>query len=254
MTELTLLLSGLGIGFLGTLLGLGGGFILVPFLLYAWHFPKPLAVGTSHFVICLNAFSGAVAYDRQKKIDYPLALAMAAAAIPASAFAGWYLVPRFNSPWFLIAFAGMLLFGAVYISFRTKIASHEPGPPTPGAYWTAIAISAGSGLIAATLGIGGGVFYVPLLAVLLGRPFHRATATSQFILLLSSLVAASILMWKGQCDLRFGVWLGIGVIAGAQAGAAVAPRLKAPALKNVFAGAVIAVAAKLVWDGVRQLR
>ena len=45
---------------------------------------------------------------------------------------------------------------------------------------------------------------------------------------------------KGQCDLRFAVWLGIGVIVGAQAGAAVAPRLKAPSLKNVFAGAVIA--------------
>jgi uncharacterized membrane protein YfcA len=107
--------------------------------------------------------------------------------------------------------------------------------------------------VAVTLGIGGGVFYVPLLALLLGRPFHRATATSQFVLLLTSLVAAAQLAWRGQVNLHFAVWLGLGVVVGAQAGAATAPKLKAKQLRIVFCAVVLVVAAKLLWDGVRRL-
>jgi uncharacterized membrane protein YfcA len=255
MQPLILVGTGIGIGFFGTLLGLGGGFILVPVLLYFYHFEKSLAVGTSHAVIVLNAFSGSLAFDRQRKIDYNLAVWLAAAAIPASAFAGWYIVPRFNSPWFLVAFAAMLVVGAFYISWRGKIADHEAGAaPSPGRFRAAMVISTLSGLIAVTLGVGGGIFYVPLLAILLGRPFHRATATSTFILLLSSLVAATTLMLGGHCHFLFALWLGIGVILGAQLGARAAKRLDAPVLKKVFAVAVVVVAAKLAWDGVSQVR
>lgn len=255
MQPLILVGTGIGIGFFGTLLGLGGGFILVPVLLYFYHFEKSLAVGTSHAVIVLNAFSGSLAFDRQRKIDYDLAVWLAAAAIPASAFAGWFIVPKFNSPWFLVAFAAMLVVGAFYISCRGKIVDHEPtAKPSPGRFRAGLAISTLSGLVAVTLGVGGGIFYVPLLAILLGRPFHRATATSTFILLLSSLVAATTLMIGGHCHFVFAVWLGIGVIVGAQLGARAAKSLDAPALKKVFAVAVVLVAAKLAWDGVSQVR
>jgi hypothetical protein len=254
VNEGLLLGSGVLIGFLGTLLGLGGGFLLVPFLIYLWKFPQPIAVGTSHLVICLNAASGAIAYERQKKIDYTWALLLATAAIPCSWIAAWWIVPRFHSPWFLVAFAGMLGFGAVYVSLRGKLAEREtPEEPAPRAMAAGVLIAAASGIVAVTLGIGGGVFYVPTLALVLGRPFHRATATSQFVLLLTSLVAAAQLTWRGQVDLRFAVWLGLGVILGAQAGAALAPRLKARQLRIVFATVVLAVAAKLLWDGVRRL-
>lgn len=255
MQPLILAGTGLVIGFVGTLLGLGGGFILVPVLLYFYHFDKPVAVGTSHAVIVLNAFSGALAYDRQRKIDYDLAVWLALAAIPASAFAGWFIVPKFNSPWFLVAFAGMLALGAFYICFRARLEQHEDtSRPDPARFRAALAIATASGLVAVTLGVGGGIFYVPLLSVLLGRPFHRATATSTFILLLSSLVAAATLMFRGHCNFVFALWLGIGVIAGAQLGARAAKKMDVPALKRVFAAAVVVVAAKLAWDGIAQVR
>lgn len=255
MREILLLGTGVGVGFAGTLLGLGGGFILVPILLYFYRLDAGVAVGTSHAVIVLNAMSGAIAYDRQRKIDYDLALWLGAAAVPASALAAWKLVPRSANPWFLLGFAAMLAFGAAYITQRARLAEHEPSAaPTRGRLGAAVAVALSCGLVASTLGIGGGVFYVPVLAVLLGRPFHRATATSQFILLQSSLVAAAVLVWHGQCDLRFALWLGIGVIGGAQAGAFVAPKLKAPVLTRAFAAAVLLVAAKLAWDGIRGLR
>ncbi|NUN50721.1 MAG: sulfite exporter TauE/SafE family protein, partial [Candidatus Brocadiae bacterium] len=239
MQPLLLLATGAAIGCLGTLLGLGGGFILVPILLYAFRFPQPIAVGTSHVVICLNAVSGAIAYDRQRKIDYDLALCLAVPAIPASAFASAFIVPRFQSPWFLVAFAGILVFGAVYVMQRGKLADlGSEREPSVRARWVCAGLSLVSGVAAATLGVGGGVFYVPMLAILLGRPFHRATATSVFVLLLSSLVAAAVLVWRGQVDVTFALWLGLGVIAGAQAGARLATRLNNATLRAVFAGAV----------------
>lgn len=254
MQQLILLASGVGVGFVGTLLGLGGGFILVPVLIYAFHEDRQIAVGTSHVVICLNAFSGAIAYDRQRKIDYRVALWIALAAVPSSFLAAWFLVKRADSPWFLIAFAAMLILGAVYISMKGRLAAHEEAEePTPGRFRLAMLIAVFSGFIAATLGIGGGVFYVPMLALLLGRPFHRATATSQFILLCTSLVAAAVLIWRRQCDPVFAIWLGIGVLLGAQLGAAAAKKLEAPVLKKVFAVVVSVVAAKLAWDGIAQL-
>ena len=243
---------GLSIGFLGTILGLGGGFILVPLLLYAWKFTVPRAVGTSHFVITLNAFSGAWAYDRQRKIDYRIALSMAGTAIPA-AFAATLVVRHLSSPWFRIIFAATLVLGAIYIFKRQEILGNEHVSPKPHAMTWAMIASLFSGFAAGMLGVGGGIFHVPILCILLGLPIHRATATSHFILLLSSLVAASSLALQGCVDLVVASWLGVGVIIGAQAGARVSPYVRESAIKKAFAVAVLLAAGKMFWDGWRML-
>src|SRR2546428_7136251 len=66
----------LGLGFLigcfGTLIGAGGGFLLVPLLLLGYHFSPPTAVGTSLALVFLNAASGSVAYLRQRRVDLGL--------------------------------------------------------------------------------------------------------------------------------------------------------------------------------------
>ena len=78
LPELTIVfataLVGLGflVGAFGTLIGAGGGFLLVPLLLIGYHFPPPEAVGTSLSLVFLNAASGSFAYLRQRRVDLSL--------------------------------------------------------------------------------------------------------------------------------------------------------------------------------------
>src|SRR5581483_4819060 len=81
---------GFAVGAFGTLIGAGGGFILVPLLLLAFHFPPPDAVGTSLSLVFLNALSGSVAYLRQRRVDLSLGWRFAAATVPG-AIGGAYL-------------------------------------------------------------------------------------------------------------------------------------------------------------------
>ncbi|KAF0245284.1 MAG: hypothetical protein FD180_1831 [Planctomycetota bacterium] len=160
----------------------------------------PQAVGTSHLVIALNAFSGAIAYDRQRKIDYRLAVILGGVAIPF-VLLSTLLVMKLESPWFRVGFAVILGTMAIYVVKRQEILAAERGEPPPGALRWAAAASIVAAFVASLLGIGGGAFHVPILCLILGVPIHRATATSQFILFLTSMAAATSLMLQGKCEL-----------------------------------------------------
>jgi uncharacterized protein len=163
------------------------------------------------------------------------------------------LVMKLESPWFRVAFSVILGTMAIYVAKRNEILAAERAEPPPGAIRWAIAASIAAAFVASLLGIGGGAFHVPILILILGVPIHRATATSQFVLFLTSMAAATSLLLKGQCDLVYATWLGIGVLVGAQLGARVAPLVKATALKKGFAVVVLGTSAAMMWDGVKKL-
>src|SRR5881628_130184 len=87
---------GFAIGTFGTLIGAGGGFILVPLLLLGYHFPPPEAVGTSLSLVFLNALSGSIAYLRQRRVDLALGWRFALATLPG-AVGGVYVTRTLSS-------------------------------------------------------------------------------------------------------------------------------------------------------------
>jgi len=110
--ELELLgLAGLGfaVGTYGTIVGLGGGFILVPVLLFLYpdYDPEHLTA-ISLFVVWTNTTSGSIAYARQGRIDYLTGLLFAASSAPG-VLAGVFLVDFVPQRAFTIAFALLLL-------------------------------------------------------------------------------------------------------------------------------------------------
>ncbi|HEX3032054.1 MAG TPA: sulfite exporter TauE/SafE family protein, partial [Bacillota bacterium] len=107
MTAL-LFIVGLLAGFIGTIIGAGGGFLIIPFLLIAAHFPPARAVATSLSVVFLNTLSGSWVYARKKRIDYPTAISFAVATIPGS-IAGAYLTRYFSGPGYRTFFGVFLL-------------------------------------------------------------------------------------------------------------------------------------------------
>ena len=103
---------GFVIGTFGTLIGAGGGFILVPLLLLGYHFPPADAVGTSLSLVFLNALSGSTAYLRQRRVDLALGWRFALATLPG-AIGGAYVTRSLSSRSFAQAF-GVLLIGSPY--------------------------------------------------------------------------------------------------------------------------------------------
>lgn len=97
LTAAFLFASGVGIGVLGTLIGAGGGWMIVPLLLLGFHFTPQQAVGTSLAVVFLNALSGSIAYMAQGRVLYRMGVALASATIPGALLGAWlvqYLDPR----------------------------------------------------------------------------------------------------------------------------------------------------------------
>lgn len=85
-----LILIGIALGILGTVIGVGGGFLAVPMLIIIFGFNSQAAVGTSLGMVLLNAISGTVAYLRQRRVDLNIGIRFMLTTVP-SAVAGAYV-------------------------------------------------------------------------------------------------------------------------------------------------------------------
>ena len=245
--------SGLAIGTLGTLIGAGGGWMIVPLLLFGLHFTPQQAVGTSLAVVFLNAFSGSVAYMIQGRVLYRMGLFFAVATIPG-ALLGATLVQYLGSRWFTLLFALFLLGLAVLLHRGRTFGGAEQRHPSPEEIRSlgspvmrlGILLSFLVGVISSLFGIGGGIVHVPFLIVILGLPVHSATATSHFVLAITSLAGTLIFLRNGQVVLSVAAVMGIGVLLGAQAGARLSTRMPSEPIRRLLAAAVTVFAFLLI--------
>ena len=237
---------GVAVGTLGTLIGAGGGFILIPVLLLIY---PDVSTGTvtsiSLAVVFFNALSGSWAYARMKRIDYRSGLIFAAATIPgavAGALATDYVPRRI----FDGLFGALMVAAAIYL-FRNRIgASHRTASGGGHLVTRRLVEASGAehiysfnlriglwislfvGCISSLLGIGGGIVHVPALVRLLNFPVHIATATSHFMLAIMALAGTAAHVAAGTFgpgDVQRTLAIAAGVLVGAQFGAALSTRL-----------------------------
>lgn len=271
--ELLLILLGFGVGAYGTLVGAGGGFVLVPVLLLLYPDEKPVAITSiSLAVVLFNAGSGSFAYARLKRIDYLTGAMFAAAAIPGSV-AGAYLVEVVPRRSFDIMFGVVLLTLAAYTFWaagRTTavrppvrgrgvitrvMPGHDEGEVFRYSYnaWQGIAYSAAVGFFSSLLGIGGGVVHVPIMITLLRFPVHVAVATSHFVLAIISASGSAVHVLNGELagqNLVRALLLAAGVVPGAQVGARLAQRIHGPMIVRLLSVALLALGIRLLYTGV----
>ncbi len=268
MLEVVLLgLLGFCVGAFGTLVGAGGGFILVPILLLLYPGrPPEVITAMSLFVVLGNAISGTLAYARQRRIDVRSGLAFAVATLPG-AVAGAIVVQQIDRHAFNLIFAAVLAVIGVYLLLPRRVVSiREPlrgrgvvrrqltdrdGVTFVYAYrrWQGLAISGGVGFISSLLGIGGGIVHVPVMAMVLRFPVHVATATSQMVLgimafqAVATHVLAGTLKWDET--LAQAAFMAAGAVAGAQVGALASNRFRGDLILRALGGALLLVAARL---------
>ncbi|MDQ6694113.1 MAG: sulfite exporter TauE/SafE family protein [Chloroflexota bacterium] len=267
---LLFVLFGLVVGAYGTLIGAGGGFIIVPVLLLVLHWPHEKAVGTSLVVVAANATSGSVAYWRQKRVDFRTGWQFALATVPG-AIGGSYIVDLINGRTFYLVFGVLLIAVSIYLMWRPEKPSSEqesslrPAGP-PGWGWTVrhivdsrgeafnfgfstpwgVLLSFGVGFLSSILGIGGGIVHVPALVTLFGFPAHIATATSHFILSISTITGSVSHFLIGNVELGPAAAMGLGAAIGAQIGGALSHRVQGRWIIRGLAAALTLVGARLI--------
>ncbi|MGX5817805.1 sulfite exporter TauE/SafE family protein [Chitinophaga lutea] len=264
-----LLLVGLGffIGTFGTLIGAGGGFILMPLLMLMYPDMSPdVLTSISLAVVCLNATSGSIAYARKKRIDYKSAWIFAVATLPGSVF-GALTTTVLSRHTFNMILGGLLMLIAIFLMLKPKQGGYS-GHVNKGRLvsrkivelsgeeyqfsfniWYGIIISFAVGFLSSLLGIGGGIIHVPALISLLNFPIHIATATSHFILAIMSASGTAVHMiqgsfWEGW---QTALAIGIGVVAGAQLGAGLSSKVKPKGIILALAGALFLVGIRLIF-------
>ena len=265
-TAALLLALGVLAGTYGTIVGAGGGFVIIPALLLLYPDETPAVVTSiSLAVVLFNAASGSAAYARLRRIDYRTGVAFALATIPG-AVAGalaTHVVPRRT---FDALFGVVLISVSAYIALRPALSEAGGGwRPRPNTYrsladvddtrysyafnWqTGVIISFLVGVFASFLGLGGGIIHVPVMVTLLGFPAHIAVATSHFILVFTSLAATLVHVATGSLtnDWPKVIPLAVGAVAGAQAGARLSQRLPEKAIVRLLAFALFTVGIRLL--------
>ena len=233
-------LASIFIGFLSAIFGLGGGFLIVPFLTFLG-VPIHHAVGTSSFVIIFSSLSSVFEYRKQKRVNYKAGILIAVPSI-FGAYIGAWLTSYISSKLLKIIFGFLLLI----VSFRMMRNGVKIEKKLNK--WILILEGFSAGFMSGLLGIGGGIINVPVLASI-GIPIHSAVATSTFSIFFTSISSALKHYFLGNIEIIWAIILIPGIITGAQIGAKFAKKIKAKHLRLAFALFLIVIAIAMIFKG-----
>jgi hypothetical protein len=246
-TIVILVAVGLGAGTLGSMLGVGGGIIMVPALTFLGLQPAQIA-STSLIAVTSTSVSSTIEYSRQKRIDYRLGFEMTAFAIPGAVL-GAVLSDYLSAESFKLYFAILLMLTGIYVLYKNSILKDSSAKKRSMALRAAIFAAAfGAGIISSLFGVGGGIIFMPAMLLVLGTTMQRAAATSQLTLMLTSLAGVITHAFLFHPDYLQALALSAGAFAGAQIGARASRTAREFLLQRLLGLVLIAVAAKFLFD------
>ncbi len=254
---LLMLAGGAAAGLFGSLLGLGGGVLIVPLLTLGLGRPLREAVAVSLVCVIVTSSAAAGAYLRGRvanlRLGGVLALFTASGALVGGLVA--FLVPERVLAGLFAGLLGYVAFSMFRASTAPQPTTAPPAPTGEGLPDTATpaapgrldgpgyrvrslvpgsVASLGAGVISALLGVGGGVINVPTMHLLMGVPLRVATATSNLMIGVTAVASAIIYLLRGGLDPYIAGPTAIGVFVGASVGARVASRVDVRLLRILF--------------------
>jgi len=171
------------IGLASSMLGIGGGAMIVPILTLVYRLDVHQAIGTSLFSIIFMSISSTLAYSRQKRVDYPLCLLLAAGTIPGGMIGAY--VTKFVDSSKLMAIFGAILILIAYRFLKGRRKGPDSKRKRSALGWRRILVDSKgerfeynadimlgvlfsilSGFVSGFLGLGGGIVMVPVLRLI----------------------------------------------------------------------------------------
>jgi uncharacterized membrane protein YfcA len=258
-------------GYLGALLGLGGGLLLVPMLILLFHVAPAVAFAASLVAVIATSSGSASAYVGEGLADTRLGMFLEVATVVGSlagAVVTVFLLAN-QTQLLTLAFVPVVLLAAV-LMYRTRGSGdrvrttpdrvarslrlggsyfdpqlHERVPYDVGRTDIGLAFSAFAGVVAGLLGIGGGLFYVPAMNTFMGVPMRVAGATSNFMIGVTATAGALVYLLGGQVALFWTAPAVLGMLLGSRLGIAGHRTYSSGRLKSLFV-IVLALAALLM--------
>lgn len=254
------LAAGSLIGFMGGVLGIGGGLIAIPALVLLMGMSQQLAQGTALIMVLPTIMMAVRKYNQQARIDKRVALAGAASAVLFT-WVGARLALGVDSSILRQSFAVFLFFIALFYAWKTWRASRPaPSADLPGAQAPERAAPAFTprragmlGILCGTLGgffgVGGAVLAVPIITSVFRLPQTSAQALALSMVIPGSTIALVTYTWAGQANWLVGAPLAIGSIFFVPVGVRLAYKLPERKLRACFALMLFATVALLAFEG-----
>src|SRR5664280_1579115 len=238
------------VGMLGSMLGVGGGILLVPLLTLFLDVPIKTAIGTSLVCVVVTSSASQIVYVARGFTNSRLGMTLEVATT-LGALAGGITAILVSGRAIFGIFAAVLVY--VLISMERK-----PAPPRPAAPGSALAgsftdpdtgdevtygvghLPAGlafsfvAGNVSGLLGVGGGAIKVPVMNLLMGMPLRAAIATSNLMIGVTAATGALIFFGRGLVEPRYAVPTALGILVGAQLGPRLSGRVSTGVLRRIF--------------------
>ena len=273
-TLITFVIS-LGAGLLGSLLGLGGGIIVIPALTLLLHVDIRFAIGASIVSVIATSSGAAAAYVRERmtnlRVAMLLEIATTTGAICGAMIAG-FIQPR----WLYVVF-GLVMGYSAFIMFHKKEPRHDaPVPPDRLAdrlrlhdqffdpatgrevAYRVTHVRLGlvlmyiAGAISGLLGIGSGALKVPAMDLAMRLPIKVSTATSNFMIGVTAAASAGVYFMRGDIDPFIAAPVAAGVLIGATGGSHLLGRMHSHAVRLTFVIVLLLISAQMVYRGMAK--
>lgn len=255
-------------GFFGSMLGLGGGFIMVPALTLGLGLDIKIAISASLIGIIANSSTASTTYLREGLTNVRLGLVLETATA-LGAIIGALIAVLIHSQTLAFIFALVLIILAVFMYLRPEeihAAKEGKEKKSEDAYLDlsdeyydngldekvkyevksvekGLAASFVAGNLAGIMGVGGGIVKVPTMNLLMNVPMKVAIATSTFMLGITAVAGALIYYSFGYVDSVITVLVIIGIIVGAKSGSLLARKIETGVLKKGFIVVLIIISA-----------
>lgn len=270
VTFLLLTLLALAAGFIGAILGLGGGIILVPGLTLLFHYDVKVAIATSLVSVIATSSAAATVYVAEHLTNIRLGMTLEVATT-IGALAGGLAAVLINRKYLFFIFAAMLLYAGFNMLRKrdASMISDETAPsesslngsftdPRTGKTVSYVVShvpagmlgSAGAGILSGLLGVGGGIIKVPLMNMVMHIPMKAAIATSNFMIGVTAATGALVYWSSGLVDPVITAPVAIGVLIGARLGTMIVGRIRTRALSLAFVAIIAITAVQMVLKGI----
>jgi uncharacterized membrane protein YfcA len=270
--ELTIiiLLGSFCAGLLGSLTGLGGGFIIIPLLTLVLHVDIHYAIGASLVSVIATSSGSAAAFVKEGITNLRLGMFLEIATT-AGAMAGAILAIYVPTHYIAILFGLILLFSALmslqkkakqtiteknYLAEKLRLNSSYPTPDGAVAYsvsrvGTGFFMMLFAGVISGLLGIGSGALKVVAMDGIMRIPFKVSTTTSNFMIGVTAAASAVIYLQRGYIDPGLSMPVVIGVVLGALSGSKILVNSASSKwIRIIFSVVVSVLAVQMIYNGI----
>lgn len=266
-------LASYGAGLLGSLVGVGGGIIIVPLLTLLVGVDIHHAIAASIISVIATSSGAASSYVRDHISNLRLAMFLEIAT-SAGALSGAFLAGVISPRWLFVLFGAMLIFTASSLHKRKaqQEANSQPDPLADrlklhGAFYdpsvkhgiayrvsrtkTGFLGSYFAGVVSALLGVGGGIIKVPLMNLVMGIPIKACSATSNFMIGVTAGTSAAVYLVRGDVRPFIAAPVALGVLLGARSGAKLMNHLKGDRIRLIFVIVLVITAIQMLIRGLK---